>query len=147
MILQRGITGFWSVNEAPPPFLDEKVFYRMCHALAQKNGGVVMEVDTDTVARNFYSAKLSRQDQSAFVLQNVHYPYAAFARRDISGGLILTDQPEWLQLPEGLVRFLSLSELNQDWRGLCGELSPEELEQISYWSPQTVGEIVFNTWD
>ena len=50
-------------------------------------------------------------------------------------------------LTEGLVRFLSLAELNQDWRGLCRGLSPEELEQIRYWKPQTVGEIIFNTWD
>ena len=147
MILQRGITGFWSVNTEPPPFLDEKAFYRMCHALARKNGGVVTEVDTDTATRNFYSAKLSRYDQSIFILQNIHYPYIAYAQRDAAGGFIWTSQPEWLQLPEGPMRFLSPSELNQDWSGLCGELSPEELEQIRYWNPQTVGEIVFNTWD
>lgn len=147
MILQRGITGFWSVNTEPPPFLDEKAFYRMCHALARENGGVVTEVDTDTAARNFYSAKLSRYDQSVFILQNTYYPYIAFAQRDASGGFIWTSQPEWLQLPEGPMRFLSPSELNQDWHGLCGELSPEELEQIHYWNPKTVGEIIFNTWD
>ena len=81
------------------------------------------------------------------MLQNIHYPYAAFARRDTSGGFIWISQPEWLQLPEGSVRFLSPSELTRDWHDLCGELSPEELEQIHYWNPQTVGEIVFNTWD
>ena len=45
------------------------------------------------------------------------------------------------------MRFLSLSELNQNWNGLDQELSPEELEQIRYWKPQTVGEIIFHTWD
>lgn len=119
----------------------------MCHALAQKNSGTVTEVDTDTAARNFYSAKLSRYDQSVFILQNIHYSYITFAQRDASGGFIWISQPEWLQLPEGTVRFLSLFELNQDWHGLCEDLSPEELEQIHYWNPQTVGEIIFNTWD
>ena len=147
MILPRGITGFGSINTDPPLFLDEKAFCRMCHALAQENGGAVTEVDTDTAIRNFYSAKLSRYDQSVFLLQNIHYPYMAFAQRDAFGGFILIDQPEWLRLPEGPVRFLSPSELTRDWHGLCGELSPEELEQIHYWNPQTVGEIVFNTWD
>lgn len=42
---------------------------------------------------------------------------------------------------------LSLDELNQDWHSLCKELGQEELEQISFWRPQTVGEIIFNTWD
>ena len=147
MILPRGITGFWSVNTAPLPFSDKKAFCRMCHALARENGGAVTEVDTDTTIRNFYPAKLSRYDQSVFLLQNIHYPYAAFAQRDASGRFVLTQRPEWLQLPEIPVRFLNLSELNQSWCGLCGELSPEELEQIRYWDPQTVGEITFNTWD
>ena len=147
MILPRGITGFGSINTVPPLFLDGKAFCRMCHALARENGGAVTEVDTDTAIRNFYSAKVSRYGQSVFLLQNIHYPYAAFAQRDTSDGFIWISQPEWLQLPEGSVRFLSPSELIRDWHDLCGELSPEELEQIHYWNPQTVGEIVFNTWD
>ena len=119
----------------------------MCYSMALENGGTVTELDTDTYPRNFYSAKLSRYDQSVFILQNVHYLYAAFAQRDVSGGFILAGQPEWLQLSEDPVCFLSPAELNQDWHNLCGELSPEELEQIHYWNPQTVGEIIFNTWD
>ena len=147
MILPRGITGFWGVNEAPPPFLDEKAFCQMCHALARKNGGAVTETGTDTAARNFYFAKLSRHDHSVFILQNIHYPCIAFARRDNFDRFILTSRPEWLQLSEGSGRFLSPDELNQDWRGLCEELSSEELGQIRYWKPRTVGEIIFNTWD
>ena len=147
MILPRGITGFRSVNTEPPPFLDEKAFYRICHALARENGGVVTEVDTDTAARNFYSAKLSRYDQSVFILQNIHYPYIAFAQRDASSRFVLIAPPDWLQMSDDPVRVLSPNELNQDWHGLCGELSPEELEQIRYWNPQTVGEIIFNMWD
>ncbi|MGO5024486.1 hypothetical protein ACTQ4E_15595 [Lawsonibacter sp. LCP25S3_G6] len=127
--------------------MDEKEFRRMCHAPARTNGGTVTELDTNTSARNFYSAKLKRYDQSVFVLQNVHYPYAAFAQRDDSDQFIFNSPPEWLQLPEGTMRFLSLSELNQNWNGLDQELSPEELEQILYWKPQTVGEIIFHTWD
>ena len=147
MILPRGITGFGSINTDPPLFLDEKAFCRMCYSIALENGGTVTELDTDTYPRNFYSAKISRYGQSIFVLRNVHYPYVAFTQRDTSGGFIWISQPEWLQLPEGSVRFLSPSELTRDWHDLCGELSPEELEQIHYWNPQTVGEIVFNTWD
>ena len=147
MILPRGITGFWGTDTAPPPHLAEKAFCQMCYSIAMENGGAVTEVDMDTATRNFYSAKLSRYDQSVFILQNIHYPYIAFARRNNSDRFIFTSPPEWLQLPEGTVRFLSPSELNQDWHGLCGELSQEELKQIHYWSPQTVGEIVFNTWD
>lgn len=131
----------------PPPFLDEKAFLQMCHALARESGGTVTESDTDTAARNFYLAEIQRYDASVFLLQNIHYPYAAFARRDPSGGFIWTSQPEWLRLSESPVRFWSPDELNQNWRGLCSELNTEELEQIRRWNPQTVGEIIFNTWD
>ena len=79
MILPRGITGFGSINTVPPLFLDEKAFCQMCYSIALENGGTVTEVDTDTAIRNFYSAKVSRYDQSVFLLQNIHYPYAAFA--------------------------------------------------------------------
>lgn len=147
MILPRGITGFWSVSADPPPFLDEKAFHQMCHALARKNRGTVAEADTRAISKNFYFAKICSYDNSIFILQNIHYPYAAFARRDTSGGFVWIRKPDWIQLPEGSVHFLSPDELNQDWRGLCGELSPEEQEQIRYWNPQTVGEIIFNTWD
>ena len=131
----------------PPPFLDEKAFCQMCYSMALENGGTVTELDTNTYPRNFYSAKLSRYDQSVFILQNIHYPYIAFAQRDGFGGFVLISPPDWLQLSDDPVRVLSPNELNQDWHGLCGELSPEELEQIRYWNPQTVGEIIFNTWD
>ena len=147
MILPRGITGFWSVNTAPLPLLDEKAFCQMCYSIALENGGTVTEVDTDTAIRNFYSAKVSRYGQSVFLLQNIHYPYAAFARRDTSGGFIWISQPGWVRRPEGSVRLRSPGERTRDWHDRCGELSPEELEQIHYWNPQTVGEIVFNTWD
>lgn len=147
MILLRGITGFWDVKTEQPPFGDEKAFRRMCCLLARENGGTVAEIDTDAAARNFYSARIQKYGDSIFVLQNIHYPYAAFAGRDSSGRFILTQHPEWLRLPEGPVHFLSLAELNQDWCGLCGELSPEEMDQIRYWKPHTVGEIVFNNWD
>ena len=145
MILPRGITGFWNGNTAPP-LLDKKAFCQMCYSIAMENGGTVTELDTDTYPGNFYSAKLSRYDQSIFLLQNIHYPYAAFAQRDASGRFVLTQQPEWLQLPESPVQFLSSDKLHQDWHSLRGELSPEELDHIHYWNPQTVGEIVFNTW-
>lgn len=147
MILPRGITGFWGTDTAPPPHLDEKAFCQMCYSIAMENGGAVTEVDTDTAARNFYSAKLSRYDQSVFILQNIHYPYIAFAQRDAASRFVLISPPDWLQLSDDPVRVLSPNELNQDWHGLCGELNPEELEQIRYWNPQTAGEIIFNTWD
>lgn len=146
-MLPRGITGFWSAKTELPPISEARAFRQLCHLLARENGGTVAEVDTDTAARNFYFAQLCRYDASVFILQNIHSYYAAFARREISGEFVLVRQPEWVRLPESQVHFLGLDELSQDWRDLSGALSPEEREQIRYWNPQTVGEILFNGWD
>lgn len=131
----------------PPPVLEERAFRHLCHWLARENGGTVAETDTDTTARNFYFARISRYDAAVFLLQNIHHSFAAFAQRDPSGRFVLVRQPEWLRVSEGIACFLDPAELDQDWRGLCGELSPEELEQIRYWKPRTVGELLFNYWD
>ena len=98
----------------PPPILDEKAFRRMCHALARESGGTVTEADTDIAARNFYLAEIQRYDASVLILQNIHYPWVAFARKNPSGGFVWASRPEWLRLSEGLVYFLSPDELNQD---------------------------------
>lgn len=39
MTLSRGITGFWGVDTAPPPFWDEKAFRQMCCSIALEDGG------------------------------------------------------------------------------------------------------------
>ena len=98
MILLRGISGFWDAKTQPPPLEDEKSFRQMGLMLARSNGGTVAEVDTDTTARSFYFAQICKYESSIFVLQNAHYPYAAFAQRDPFGGFTLTQQPKWLQL-------------------------------------------------
>ncbi len=146
MQLPKGITGFWSGDTEPPPFLDEKAFRQLCHTLARETGGTVTEMNT-AAGGNFYFAGIRRYDDTVFVLQNRHFPYAAFARRGPSGRMAFTEQPEWLRLPEGTVCFLSPAQLEQDCRGRCGALGLEEQEQLRYWKPQTVGEILFNTWD
>ena len=89
MQLPKGITGFWSGDTEPPPFLDEKAFRQLCHTLARETGGTVTEMDT-AAGGNFYFAGIRRYDDTVFVLQNRHFPYAAFARRGPSGRMVFT---------------------------------------------------------
>lgn len=146
-MLSKGITGFWGKNTAPPSVLGAKAFRQMCHTLARENGAAVPEINMDITARNFYFARIQKYDDTILILQNVHSSYAAFAQQDALGRLVFVQQPAWFRFPEGHGCFLHVDELEQDWRSLCGELSPKEQEQICYWKPQTVGELLFNTWD
>jgi hypothetical protein len=52
--------------------------------------------------------------------------------------------------------FASMTEfhpLDADWLAadlraeLLADLSPAELEQVKYWKPQRIGDVVFNCWD
>lgn len=146
MILQRGITGFWSENTEPPPFLDEKVFYRMCHALAQKNGGVVTEVDTDTPQGTIIPLNSASMTSPSYFAEHpftLHsFCTAGRLRR------IYSDQPAGVApAPGSLVRFLGPSELNRDWHGLCGGAEPGRTGADPLLESADGGGIVFNTWD
>lgn len=146
-LLPVGITGFRGPKDPPLSILSEKDFRRMCHAIGRENGRPVTEVDTSITGRNFYYGELGGQGAPVYLLQNIHYPCGAFARRDAFGTFTLVDRPAGFRLPEGCIHFLGLAQLNRDWHGLCEELGAEEWEQIRYWKPQTVGEIIFNHWD
>ena len=50
-------------------------------------------------------------------------------------------------LTDPSVNVLTLAELEQNWHDIVGELSKAELEQIKYWKPNIMGDIIFNFWD
>lgn len=147
MILLRGISGFWDAKTKPPPLEVRKHSDRCVTCWPETTEGLWQKWMQTPPQGVSILPRSTKYESSIFVLQNDHYLYAAFAQRDPFGGFTLTQQPKWLQLPESPVHVLSLDELNQDWHSLCKELGQEDLEQINFWRPQTVGEIIFNTWD
>ena len=78
-------------------------------------------------------------------MENAYYPWIAFAKN-----LDFT-RIEFIESPFDIiytnVNVLTLPELEQSWHDIVGELSKAELEQIKYWKPNTVGDIIFNFWD
>ena len=147
-LLPRGITGFWSVREeAPPEILEELCFRQLCYAAARELRGRVLQIDTDLTVRNFYWAHLQLPEARLYLLENVCYPYLAWAEALERGRIAFADPPVRFRPADWSVRLLTAAQLAQDWRGLCRDLSPAELRQIQTEQPRTVGEIVFNFWD
>lgn len=146
-MLPKGITGFGEWNQSPVSIQDERLFCQLCYSIARENHGTVLMISCDTTGKNFYSAQIERYHAIFYILQNIHYPYVAFAASIDFNKIVFIDIPHGLHISDPNIHLLTPSELNQDWHDLVSNLSESEMEQIRYWKPQTVKEIIFNFWD
>ena len=78
-------------------------------------------------------------------MENAYYPWIAFAKNLDFTRIEFIESP--FDIIDTNVNVLTLPELEQSWHDIVGELSKAELEQIKYWKPNTVGDIIFNCWD
>lgn len=140
-----GITGFRNLND---PYIferDEQEFKKFCYSIATCYHCVVISFDFDLTSKNFYSAEIKTEQDSLYLLGNAYYPWIAFAKNWSFEKIEFIDSP--FTLIDSNVHVLTLSDLQQDWHDIVGELSKAELEQVKYWKPNTIGDIVFNFWD
>jgi len=154
MELPRGITGFRHVNDPPLPACDFRAFRGHCFAAARVLGGRVRAVEApmQRVSTNFARAVLELPDGPLVVLLNAHFPVVAFAELAAEGEV----QPRFVDAPGlaelfrefGCYEVLATSELHQPvTAAACRELAPTEREQLQYWRPGRLGDLVFNFWD
>ena len=136
----------------PLSFVDGQKFKQACFALAHTLNAKVLRLETELqVGRNFIVSELLYKTERILALCNAHFPYIAFATAE--GGFyapIFQDSPhlvkgfeltgEYIVLPQSLLdASTSVEQLAQ--------LSDAELNQIRYWKPQRIGDIIFNHWD
>lgn len=152
MILRSGVTGF-----QPAPSTDQKEFKSICYALA---GAEKVEfIEPGGAVRNFYECVIKRKNKKVHVLLNSHYPFAAFtaSRGTDEFYFPFIDDPELAELFSPYYEIVSREQLNEPAalrrHGhtilLDNEntLHPDELKQLAFWKPETIGDIVFNYWD
>jgi hypothetical protein len=149
MPLPKYITGFYHVDETPPPTLvNGKQFIQLCYDIASRNGGKVIDFRPPEFPRNFYNAKVEMFDEQFHILLNEHYPFLAYASVVEVGNFSFIDKPILNEYFSPFYRIWKTDELNKRIRpNLLKELAPLELEQIAYWKPKTIGQIIFNYWD
>jgi hypothetical protein len=152
--LFRGITGFWEMDDPPLPASDLKTFAEHCYSAARSLKGTIRQVQAPSsqLCSNFAQAILEISGVLIAVLLNAHFPVVAFARPREDG--------------EMQFRFIDAEPLAKVFKGLgCYEvltsrqanrrLAPEdtlllgrgEKDQVRYWRPRVIGDIVFNFWD
>lgn len=144
--LPLGITGYRSLKEEELPITDGTEFIQHCYAIIRQLGGKVKSTTEENFYRNFYTVKYDYHGEINFVLLNKHYPFLAFASSIDS--LTFLDFPDMAATFNVFYTVLSKEILN---RALTADhlstLSKAELEQITYWKPETIGEVIFNNWD
>lgn len=148
----RGASGFWRHGDAPLPQVDVVTFKTVCHAVARSIRGTVDEAALAGVTPNFQVALITAPGIRSSVLCHEVLPVVAFAASPPQAGVPLTNfvcPPAWANAFEvGGFRLLDVDELSTPLATAdTSGLAEAELEQVRYWRPSTVGELMFNWWD
>ena len=154
MQLPRGITGFYHPREGPPPTHDLRVFRGLCHAAARGLGGRVDPVAdfAGLGVANFTGLTLEFPSGPVVVLVNLYHPTIAFAEPgtlDI-GPITFVDAPALTRQfrQDGSFLVLTAEEaMGPVGVSECELLAEAEREQMRYWKPRKIGEVIFNHWD
>ncbi|WP_230203563.1 hypothetical protein [Bacillus massiliigorillae] len=106
---------------------------------------------------NYYNVQVEIFQKQLHILLNVHYPLLAFARVAKYDNIDFIDEPILVQEFSPFYQVLQTTELNKPLNlSLDAEkwmlqndyqFNEAELEEIVFWNPETIGEIIFNHWD
>ncbi|HEV7279653.1 MAG TPA: hypothetical protein VGN57_05520 [Pirellulaceae bacterium] len=148
--LPHGVTGFYAAGDSPLAEIDLTSFRRRCFESAQRlKGRVISKDDGRRASQNYYAATIELPDRSAAIVINAFVPIVGFAK---------ANEPifEFLDLPELAELFVASGEV-EVWDRAALERpvtaddmrasAPAELEQVKYWRPRRVGDVIFNSWD
>ncbi|NRG47997.1 hypothetical protein HRF87_25110 [Bacillus sp. CRN 9] len=157
MYLYKGITGTVLHNEKMPAEIDDKQFKSIIYAVIISDGGRVKQIQKASYPRNFHCALVEWEGSDFYIFLNKFCPLLACATSYTMQGIHFIDCPV-LQLFRPYYTVLALEYLNRPViinhkRGgkivinADHNLSEIELENINYWKPGRLGEIIYNEWD
>ncbi|MCM3693051.1 hypothetical protein [Neobacillus niacini] len=148
MKLPNGVSGFYDSEANEPPQIDGKLFKQLCYHLTACNGGKVLDGNLSHSSANFFKVQVEMFDFVFYILLNKHYPYLAFAAAVDFGDIQFVDIPALSEQFSPFYQVLDTLELRTPLEDKHKSgLNRAELQQISYWKPEKVGQIVFNFWD
>ena len=153
MILQRGTTGFQHCQEPQLPLVDLRAFRCVFHTVARDLSATVIHSPRrrPETECSFADALLEIGADRIAVLLNCFHPLIAFASPSrLDGNPEFRDHAElaraFSERPEFTV--LSTDVLTQfPSPDMLVNLSPTEIEQLNYWKPSQLGDVIFNHWD
>ncbi|MFD1032326.1 hypothetical protein [Metaplanococcus flavidus] len=152
MKLPAGVSGFYKSDEQKPPEIDVGKYKELCYGIARNLEGDLLEFSDTLYPANFFKADFRLPDMNICLVMNKHYPIVAFATAvedlkikfiDYSTGTDVV--PEEFTVLSAEILEAPVPEDPNDLPE--SNLNKGEIEQIKYWKPDTVGQIIFNFWD
>ena len=145
----RGVTGFYSIKDSPPPLTCEKTFHNHCHIVARNIGGKILSFEKayERHTNNFTMVAIQLAGEDFAILKNVHCAILAIARPIAKQEMTITFLNN-TRLADEFERFdnytiLAAEQLAEELTAQnLSELSSAELAQIKYWKPSTIGDVV-----
>lgn len=150
MKLPNGVTGFYDSKINIPPQVDGEQFKQLCFDFTSRNSGKVMDFITPQYSSNFYYAHVEVVGNQFYILLNEHYPYLAFASVVECENIKFINSPVLYESFVSFYQVVGKDELNIHLNENAlkqTELNSAEWEQVAYWKPETIGQIIFNYWD
>ncbi|MGC3862294.1 hypothetical protein ACPSM1_19140 [Micromonospora chersina] len=149
MKLPPGATGF-----SPPPGdqADVRAFTAVCHHAAHAIDATVTGVTPAGATPNFHTVEITHVQHHIAVLRHTTAPFIAFARPHANGDAIQTfvDHPDLAAAITNLTdaQVLTVDQLQTPVAQVdLSALDSHEHDQINYWKPTTLGDLLFNSWD
>ncbi|WP_306318047.1 MULTISPECIES: hypothetical protein [unclassified Streptomyces] len=148
--LRRGSTGFHHLGAPPAPGTGPRACRTAWYAAARAAHGQVGDFAERRYPRNFHTATIDDRGGTHFALFHASCPLVAF----VSGQHHwytdeFRDPPAWAAtLDAHGYTVLNASQLLSPLsESDTSDLSADEWQQIRYWKPETVGAVLFNSWD
>ncbi|MBA9027440.1 hypothetical protein [Peribacillus huizhouensis] len=146
MKFPNGITGFYE-QQCEPPKIDGKQFKQLCFSIIKNNEGTVLEFKAPTEVTNFFDVEVNVINKHFHILLNAYYPLLTFSSVVNFGEINFIDEPHLYKEFSPFYSVLGTTELNEQFFQKDNEFNNAELEQIAYWKPERIGDVIFNYWD
>lgn len=147
MQLPAGATGFFEAGTFREP-IQRGEFLQLVYQLARESRCTVEETDTSLCGKNFYAAQIVRNSGTEILFINAYTGHLACSDCWEAQPLRFTAPSAMLAALLPPSQLLSPSLLERSINVvLLDALAPAEQEQLRYWQPNTIGEILFNFWD
>jgi hypothetical protein len=150
-ILPRGVTGFGDKYWMPKAHAFFSELKTLSHDVARRTHGRIVSKSSDLFGANFHTLHMEGRGYHLSILLNAFFPLVGFAEvlREEGEEPIFTEIPsDFSTLTPSAFTFIGKSILiSPPDESSLAQLSSAEIEQVQYWRPRRLGDIIFNYWD